>query len=433
MARFLVSTLPAFGHVNPTLPIARKLVERGHEVLWYTGEIFQSRVEATGARYIPMVAAFNYSDSKNFPKSFEKKRKTLSESAQLIFDLKHFLIDGALSKVKDYMEILRQFPADVLLCDSSFNGISWVHEKGGPPWATLGVTSLFINSRDTAPYGLGMQPDSSALGRLRNNVLNWVLERVLIGDLTGYMNNARTSIGLPPNQKNFLNAGVSPFLYLQQTVPEFEYPRSDLPPQVHFIGPCLPNPPADFTFPSWWEDLKGNRPVILVTQGTLANYKTDNLIVPTIEALANEDVLVVATTGGESVKLAQYPANTRIEQKYIPFTHLLPYTDVMVTNGGYNGVLEALAHGVPVVAAGTTEEKSEICARVQWSGVGINLKTNNPTPKQIRGAVKKILASLCYGQKAEFFKAEITRYDAPTLAALLLEQLAATQKPVLRT
>ncbi len=28
MARFLIGTMPAFGHVNPTLPIARKLVER---------------------------------------------------------------------------------------------------------------------------------------------------------------------------------------------------------------------------------------------------------------------------------------------------------------------------------------------------------------------------------------------------------------------
>ncbi|MBF2066628.1 MAG: hypothetical protein IGS39_19730 [Calothrix sp. C42_A2020_038] len=35
MARFLIGTLPAVGHVNPALPIARKLIERGHEVWWY--------------------------------------------------------------------------------------------------------------------------------------------------------------------------------------------------------------------------------------------------------------------------------------------------------------------------------------------------------------------------------------------------------------
>ena len=34
MSRFLISTVPVAGHVNPGLPIARVLVERGHEVRW---------------------------------------------------------------------------------------------------------------------------------------------------------------------------------------------------------------------------------------------------------------------------------------------------------------------------------------------------------------------------------------------------------------
>lgn len=67
MARFLIGTVPLVGHVNPTLPIARKLVERGHEVWWYTGKLFQAKVEATGARYVPMSAGFDFSDLKDVP------------------------------------------------------------------------------------------------------------------------------------------------------------------------------------------------------------------------------------------------------------------------------------------------------------------------------------------------------------------------------
>ena len=43
---------------------------------------------------------------------------------------------------------------------------------------------------------------------------------------------------------------------------------------------------------------------------------------------------------------------------------LLPRTDVLVTNGGYGGVQQALAHGVPLVVAGRTEDKVEVAARV---------------------------------------------------------------------
>jgi len=102
----------------------------------------------------------------------------------------------------------------------------------------------------------------------------------------------------------------------------------------------------------------------------------------------------------------------------------------MVTNGGYNGVQAALAHGVPLVAAGQTEEKPEICARIEWAGVGINLKTKTPTPTQLKNAVQKILESPHYRQKTQLIQADIARYDAPTLAANLLEQLAAKKQPV---
>ncbi|HEY9668950.1 MAG TPA: nucleotide disphospho-sugar-binding domain-containing protein [Coleofasciculaceae cyanobacterium] len=158
------------------------------------------------------------------------------------------------------------------------------------------------------------------------------------------------------------------------------------------------------------------------------------MIVPTLQALADEDVLIVATTGVqpvESLKLAQYPTNARIEP-FIPHSQLLPHVDVMVTNGGYNGVQMALANGVPLVAAGQTEDKPEVCARIDWSGVGINLKTKTPTPAQIKNAVKKILSSPQYRQNAERMKADICHYDAPTISATLLEQLAATKQPVLR-
>ncbi len=49
---------------------------------------------------------------------------------------------------------------------------------------------------------------------------------------------------------------------------------------------------------------------------------------------------------------------------------LLPRVDVMVTNGGYGAVQRALAAGVPIVAAGRTEDKPEVAARVQHFGVG---------------------------------------------------------------
>lgn len=432
MTRFLICTLPVIGHVNPALPIARKLVERGHEVLWYTGIGFKSLVEATGAHYVPITTGLDFSDLTTFPPSLLEKHNSSTGLGQLKFALKYFFIDSVVGQVKDLTNILKEFSADVILADSLFIGASWIHEKGGQPWAAFNTSALSFSSCDTAPFGLGMHPDSSIFGRLRNICLNWIFQRIILNDVTVYLDEVRGGFGLSPNYQSFFNAGLSDFLFLQGTVPAFEYSRSDLPPQVHFIGPFLPEPPASFTPPIWWDDLNSNKPVIHVTQGTISTEAAD-LIIPTIQAFADEDVLLVATTGSEPIENLQLdaiPANVRLEQ-FLPHYYLLPHVDVMVTNGGYNGVQVALANGVPMVAAGKTEEKPEVCARIEWAGVGINLKTKTPTSTQIKDAVKKILSSPDYWQKAQLFKADIACYDAPTKAAILLEELAATKQPVM--
>ncbi|MBC8163696.1 MAG: hypothetical protein H7Z42_21015, partial [Roseiflexaceae bacterium] len=125
------------------------------------------------------------------------------------------------------------------------------------------------------------------------------------------------------------------------------------------------------------------------------------------------------------------PANARLEP-FIPFDQIMPHVDVMITNGGYGGVQFALAHGVPLVVAGTTEEKPEIAARVAWSDAGINLKAKSPTTEQIRTAVRSILADPRYRQNAQSIGADYARHNAPEEAAVLLERLAATGQPVLR-
>lgn len=345
--------------------------------------------------------------------------------------IKRAFIDPMRDHVADLQRILVTFPADVILADQVFAGAEAVHELGGPPWATLGVSALTLSSCDTAPATTTLPPSASVLGRLRNQALNALLNRVVLRDATGHANYVRWTLGLPPLQRSLFDM-ASAYLYLHPSTPAFEYPRSDLPGQVHFIGPLLPEAPQHFDSPAWWNDLQSGKPVVLVTQGTVANNAND-LIVPTLRALADHDVLVIATTGGTPVDQfgVDLPTNARVEP-FVPFAALLLHVNVMITNGGYGGVQFALAHGVPLVVAGTTEEKAEINARVVWSGAGINLKTNTPTPDQLRAALQSVQADGRYRRNAERIQAEYAEHNAPGEAAHLLEQLAATGQPIFR-
>jgi UDP:flavonoid glycosyltransferase YjiC (YdhE family) len=428
MARFLIATMPVPGHVAPIAPIAARLVSRGHSVVWYGSRFFQRQVEATGASFRPIVSTLDYGDSEyntHFP-----ERAGLTGLRQVVFDFEHLFVGAVEGYVQDLRDIATEFEPDVVVTDPGV-AAGWVLEQvDGLRTATVNVSVLGLESRDTAPFGLGLPPAAGLLGGIRNRALLWLVDRVVFRRVNRAFRSLARRHGWPV-------APVRPragrYLYLQPSIPELEYPRSDLPEQVHFIGALLPDAPSELATPPWWADVRAareaGRPVVLVTQGTIAT-NPDELIQPTLDALASEDVLVVVA-GAEAERLERVPANARVAP-FVPFVSLMPMVDAFVTNGGYGGVMIALSHGVPVVSAGTTEDKSEVGARVSYAGVGLNLKTNRPSPVQVREAVQTLLNETHFRERARAISTSLAGYDAPTGAVELLEELASTARPVLR-
>ena len=427
MARFLFATMPVPGHVAPIAPVAARLVARGHTVQWYTSSVFRRSVEATGATFRAIASTLDYGDS-DYNTCFPE-RVGLSGLRQVVFDFEHLFVGAVEGYVDDLRAIASEFGPDALVIDPAV-GAGWVLEAvDGMAVATINITVLGLQSRDTAPFGLGLPPTSGRLGRVRNRALLWAVDHVIFGRVNRAYRSLARRRGWPVVA---FRPRTSRFLFLQPSIPELEYPTSDLPPQVHFIGTLRPDPPTSFAEPAWWADVvsarAADRAVVLVTQGTIAT-DPDQLIAPTLEALASEDVLVVVA-GADPARLAAVPPNARVAP-FVPFDPVMPLVDVFVTNGGFGGVMIALSHGVPVISAGNTEDKAEVGARVTHAGVGINLKTNRPPPAVVAAAVRKVLDEDHYRERARSISAELARHDAHETAVHLLEQLAATQQPVL--
>jgi UDP:flavonoid glycosyltransferase YjiC (YdhE family) len=292
---------------------------------------------------------------------------------------------------------------------------------GGPPSAAVFLTPLAMPSRDTAPYGLGILPGTNLITKARDRLLNFIADQILLRDVTVYFNNKLREWGLPQRRGSFLPAVFEmASLVMQLSTSAFEYPRSDLPDHIHYIGPVLPTAAASFQPPAWWPDLTNAETVVLVNQGTIA-MNLDDLIVPTIQGLEDQQMLVVAVPVEEG-QLGDLPDYVRAES-FIPFDRLLPHVDVMVSNGGYGGTQFALSHGIPLVVAGESEDKMEVAARVEWAGAGINLRKQNPSPQEIKDAVREVLANPVYRENARRIQVDFARYDPPTRAAELLEAL----------
>jgi len=426
MSRLLVATVPLTGHVHPMLMVVRALVARGHDVRWYAARKFRPAIEAAGARFAAMQAAPDWDDAdvEAALPALRGRRGISRVKAQL----RAMFIAPMVDQLRDLEALVDAEPVDAIVADQAHLGAALLAETRGVPWAGLGISALMLPSVDTMPFGPGLPP----MGRRANRLFNWLILRALFGDINRSYRRTRVAAGLPAGSAMYFDV-VSPQLYLQPTIPALEYPRSDLLPHVHFIGPLVPREqPAAAALPAWWPDVEdaGRRgvPIVLVTQGTLAT-DTRELIQPSLRGLADEPVLVVVTTGKlDGVTL---PSNARAAA-YVPYQALLPRVAAVVTNGGYGGVQMAVGHGVPLVIAGGSEEKPEIAARLAWSGAALDLRTGRPKPAAVRAAVRRLLDEPRFRDRAAALAAEMARYDAPSMAAELIEALVARRAPILR-
>ncbi|GHF36673.1 UDP:flavonoid glycosyltransferase YjiC (YdhE family) [Deinococcus metalli] len=417
MARILIASQPIAGHLLPLLPVARELAARGHELRWYTGRKYAARVRAAGAAFEPFTLARDY-DDRAFGVAFPG-RDALSGLRQVQFDTRHIFVGQMLPQLRDLQALHRAWPWEVTLAEQTLSAGLLLEELGGPPCALLGVLPLGIHSRDTAPFGPGLPPMRGPLGRARNAALRRVTQRVVFGGADRDLRAVCRSLGIPERP---FEPPIPPTLLLQASVPGVEYAVSDRPPQLHFIGALTPPAPPGAALPDWWPDVqRADRPVVVVTQGTIATDPRD-LILPTVRALADEPVLVVAAGVRDPAALGELPANARTAP-FLPFDRMLPHASVYVTNGGYGGVQLALSHGLPVLSAGTTEDKLEVGRRVQVAGVGLRLGTRTPAPGAVRRAVRRLLREPRFRERAQTLRAEFRAHDAPREAADLIEGL----------
>ncbi len=50
--KILMVNVPYSGHTNPTLPLTKRLVERGHQVTHINAPEWKEKIEATGALFV---------------------------------------------------------------------------------------------------------------------------------------------------------------------------------------------------------------------------------------------------------------------------------------------------------------------------------------------------------------------------------------------
>ena len=426
----LIAALSPTGHIGPLLTVAQDLVLRGGRVTVMTGDQHADGIRAIGAipHRLPAVADVDPSAGRDGTHARSSKIAALNRGVTRMF------LAPMPYQFAAVRAAITETTFDAIIADFGFFGVLPLllgDRRARPPVLLYTPTPLMLSSRDTAPNGLGLPPGTGWRARVRNRVLNIVTHRVLLRPTQRVANALLRECGARRLPVFLFDVGRLADRYVVPTVPDFEYPRKDLPANVRFVGAVHPQPCTGWVPPTWWTTLRADRPVVHVTQGTVDNEDLSRLIEPAIAALADEDVTVVVTTGGRDVREVRgpIPANT-IVCEYLPHDVLLPKVDVMVTNGGYGAVQRAVSAGVPLVVAGATEDKPEVAARVAWSGAGVDLRTGTPTAAMVRHAVRKVLGDHRYLARARALEAAFAQRDGVAEIAALVDEVIAERAAV---
>jgi len=416
----MMTAMPFAGHARPIRAVAAELVRRGHDVRVYTGRGSTGMFADVGARPVAWDAAPDF-DERDLAATFP--RMTGAKGfRQVLVNLEDLFLGTAPAQATDLLAAHADEPWDLLAGDPMALGTRFAAERLGSRWATVSPIAYWPPGEGVPPTGLGLAPARGPLGRVRDTVLG-AGSRAGTAALARRYQRTRRAAGLAPDRERFEGIWYSPQLVVAAGSPGLDYPRSDLPDHVRFVGDLTDDgaatPPA--ALPSWWEEVaRSEAPVVHVTQGT-ANVDPTDLVLPALEALAEEDVLVVVGLGHRTEPLpGPLPANARVAPM-VPYPALLPLTSVMVTNGGYGGVLQALRHDVPLVIAGGDLDKPEIAARVAWHGAGVNLRTGRPRPAAVAAAYREVTSDPRYRATAARLGAELRRLGGTRAAADLLE------------
>jgi UDP:flavonoid glycosyltransferase YjiC (YdhE family) len=418
---------PVAGHTTPMIILTSELVQHGFAVTFVGGEEYRKDLEAAGAEVVglePVLTA-----------EFNAKRELIPVGIpRLMYDIENVFIGQTEKRwiiLKDVLEKLRENDPVidvVIVAEPLFMGTNPLllgaplprGYTSRPKVISFNQLPYFGSSVVTGPFGLALPPDGSETCGARNMIIKDMMVHGPFAGPIAMQRKTLMDLGVPDSEllNDFpMDLWFSiPDAILQMCPPSFEYVRPDAPRHFKFAG-FLPKQPlkANIAYPTFWSEVvRGNKRVVVVTQGTVAVVLTD-LLIPSLQALADrDDLLVVAILGQKGITLPEgvvLPANSRVVD-YLPYDAILPHASAFIINGGYGGVIHGINHGVPMVLAGDTEDKPEVGMRAEYAGLAVNLRTGKPNAKAIRDALDRVLVDPRFKKRVLSVKAESDALDA---------------------
>ena len=353
--------IPAHGHTNPTLGLVRELTEAGHEVYYFSFEMFRDKIESAGAVFISC-------DGYDFEMEDKGNADRVGKDKVYATEL---LVSSTLALDEMTTKKLGEIRPDIVVSDSVAFWGKLAAMKYGVPYVSS--TTTFAFNRYSSKY---MKETAFDIARmlLAMPKINKQIRRL---QEKGYPVKGILDIVQNDNDTNTI---VYTSKYYQ--------PRSEtFSDKYHFIGPSIRPIKEPFA--------KTAEKTVYISMGTVNQNR--EFYRNCIHALGQTDWQVIISMGTNTEHFGHLPKNIQIYES-VDQMAVLSIADAFITHCGMNSASEGLYFRVPLVLFPQTPEQGAVAKRTEELGAGVMLKSISE--EDVMDALKTVLFEPSYKESA---------------------------------
>ncbi|SDV47059.1 glycosyltransferase [Chitinasiproducens palmae] len=397
MTRILFCVVPEKGHINPCIGTAQCLRSAGFEVAFYAPADITAQLDGAGG--------FTFLGPREVPERHDLSRgasfaANIRDAAWLRHWIRTLLIDLAPAQVDVIRNVVREWRPDIVVIDPLLYAAAIAAAREGLPWVAL--------SNSLNP----VLPDDLDSALLRT--VRWLAparERLFTAHgLTARFNGCDV---------------LSPHLTIAFATEALVGPP---PGDVQLVGPAMPHGPRgdEMAFP--WDRLDGDAPLVYMSLGSQLYYHPVlfQKVIDAVRPTAAQLVLSV----GELVDTDLLPTDDPrvVVVRYAPQLAMLRRAAALITHGGANSVMEALACGVPMLISPFCNDQFHSAYFVEKAGAGHRIDLETIGVSDLSRAVEQVLHSRALQARMAAIRASYAR-DGSAEAARMISALASESRP----
>ena len=345
--------IPAHGHTNPMIGVARELVSRGNKIRFYSFKEFEEKIISTGAEFV--------SCDSYLPEISDKELANLKKSSNTEMSIQDIRTTLAMN---DFLaDEFETFKPDIVYTDSVCFWGKLNAMKFDIPMVVS--TSTFAFNQMSAAY---IKNSPAELADMLLGVPKVTREMQVLKPL-GYK--FKSFLSLVQNDND-----TDTIVYASRLFQPYVESYSD---HYLFVGPSVS---TDIV-----PNKKKERKLVYISLGTVVNDKPD-FYKNCIEGLKDIDADIIMSCGKyiDIDSLGKLPDNIKA-YPYVNQIEVLSRADAFISHCGMNSASESLFMAVPLILFPQTGEQHAVARRAYELGAGRYLKKY--TPQDIRKAVEE--------------------------------------------